>query len=74
MSNRDINVLKNNLNSNRIEITDTISQFMEKCNNNFALIGEWGGGPEGSQGDRGEQGVPTKPKVPIHVWKEGKGE
>ena len=71
MSNRDINVLKNKLLENRIEISDTISQFMEKCNNNFSAIIEWGGGPAGTKGE-GDQGVPTKPKVPIHVWREGK--
>ena len=51
--------------------TDTISQFMEKCNNNFSTISKNGGGQTGSQGIQGSQGVPTKPKVPIHVWKEG---
>ena len=67
MNTRDINeILKN-----KIETSDTISQFMEKCNNNFAAIVEWGGGPKGDDGSRGVQGVPTKPKVPIHVWREG---
>ena len=59
---------------NRIELSDTISQFMEKCNKNFSTITEWGGGPAGIQGEEGGQGVPTKPKVPIHVWKKGKKE
>ena len=71
MSNRDIDVLKNELLKNRIELSDTISQFMEKCNNNFTAIVEWGGGPAGTKGDEGDPGVPTKPKVPIHVWREG---
>lgn len=51
--------------------SDTISQFMEKCNENFYKISMNGGGQTGSQGIQGSQGVPTKPKVPIHVWKEG---
>ena len=38
MSTRDIDTLKNELLKNRIELSDTISQFMEKCNNNFAII------------------------------------
>lgn len=49
--------------------SDTITQFMEKCNNNFSKIFEFRSGPKGKQGDDGSQGVPTKPKVPIHVWK-----
>ena len=53
----------------QINSTDTISQFMEKCNNNFYKIVEFGGGPAGVKGESGSQGVPTKPKVPIHVWK-----
>ena len=53
----------------QIELSDTISQFMEKCNNNFYTISKNGGGQTGSQGIQGSQGVPTKPKVPIHVWK-----
>ena len=69
MSTRDIEVLKTELLNNRIELSDTISQFMEKCNNNFSAIVEWGGGPTGTKGDEGDQGVPTKPKVPIHVWR-----
>lgn len=72
--NRDIDVLKNELLKNKIESSDTISQFMEKCNSNFAKIAEYGGGPIGAQGTQGTQGVPTKPKVPIHVWKKGEGE
>jgi hypothetical protein len=44
---------------------------MEKCNNNFHAIVEWGGGPVGAKGDNGDPGVPTKPKVPIHVWRIG---
>ena len=67
----DIEVLKGELLKNRIELTDTISQFMEKCNNNFHAIVEWGGGPVGAKGDNGDPGVPTKPKVPIHVWRIG---
>ena len=55
----------------KIESSDTIKDFMEKCNNNFSKIFEFGSGPEGKQGVEGSQGVPTKPKVPIHVWREG---
>jgi hypothetical protein len=72
MSDRN-NILKNELLKNRIETSDTISQFMEKCNNNFSIISEFGGGPAGSKGEDGSQGVPTKPKVPIHVWKKTEG-
>lgn len=68
MNTRDIDALKNELLI--IEQSDTISQFVEKCNNNFQTIFEFGGGPAGDTGDKGKQGVPTKPKVPIHVWKE----
>jgi hypothetical protein len=68
--NRDINSLKNELLKNRIELSDTLSQFMEKCNNNFSTIVEWGGGPIGAKGEDGDPGVPTKPKVPIHIWRE----
>ena len=64
MGTRNIDTLKNELLKNRITISDTISQFMEKCNNNFSAIIEWGGGPAGEEGDDGKQGVPTKPKVP----------
>lgn len=70
-SNQNIDSLKNELWKNRIEITDTISQFMEKCNNNFTIISEWGGGPSGVKGDNGDPGFPTKPKVPIHIWRAG---
>lgn len=62
---------KNSLSIATIKSSDTISEFMEKCNINFAAIVGKGGGPAGPQGVQGEQGVPTKPKVPIHVWKEG---
>ena len=55
----------------QINSSDTISQFMEKCNNNFSAISKFGGGPSGEKGDDGSQGIPTKPKVPIHVWKKG---
>ena len=71
MSTRDINTLRDELLKNRIELSDTISQFMEKCNNNFSAIVEWGGNPDGTKGEKGDQGVPTKPKVPIHVWRKG---
>ena len=64
---------KNSLSIATIKSSDTISQFMEKCNNNFSAIVGKGGGPAGERGEQGEQGVPTKPKVPIHVWKEGDG-
>lgn len=55
----------------QITPSDTISEFMEKCNNNFLTISEKGGGPVGTTGEKGSQGVPTKPKVPIHIWKKG---
>jgi hypothetical protein len=71
MSIRNNEELKDKLLENEIKKTDTISQFMEKCNNNFTAIAEWGGGPEGVKGKKGEPGVPTKPKVPIHVWIKG---
>ena len=71
MSIRNNGVQNNKLSISRIETTDTISQFMDKCNNNFTKLIENNGGPIGTQGERGEQGVPTKPKVPIHVWKKG---
>jgi len=44
---------------------------MEKCNDNFFVISDKGGGPAGVEGEKGSQGVPTKPKVPIHIWVEG---
>lgn len=65
---------QNGLSITRIETSDTISQFMEKCNNNFSNLLAYGGGTVGAQGDAGEQGVPAKPKVPIHVWKKGEGD
>ena len=71
MSTRDIDTQKSKL-FQEISQYDTISQFMEKCNNNFAIISAMGGGPAGVEGDKGDQGIPTKPKVPIHVWTEGK--
>ena len=67
MNSRGIDTIKNEL-LQTISTSDTISQFMEKCNNNFSKIVEWKGGPEGVDGDKGDPGVPTKPKVPIHVW------
>ena len=72
MSNIDDNQKNELLNKiKRIELSDTISQFMEKCNDNFFVISDNGGGPAGVEGEKGSQGVPTKPKVPIHVWKKG---
>ena len=71
MSIRDINGENNTLSFDRIETSDTLTQFMEKINNNFASIIEYGAGPIGEKGDRGDIGIPTKPKVPIHVWIEG---
>lgn len=71
MNTRDINELKNKILENRIELSDTLSQFMEKCNNNFSVIAQWGGGPVGEKGEEGERGIPTKPKVPIHIWRDG---
>lgn len=72
MNIRNINGQKNELHLSEIKLSDTLSQFMEKCNNNFSTIVEWGGGPDGQKGDKGEQGIPTKPKVPIHAWIKGK--
>lgn len=54
-----------------IELSDTLSKFVEKCNNNFSEIAKKGGGPAGTSGEKGDPGMPTKPKVPIHVWKKG---
>ena len=71
MSNRNIDVEKNKLSFQTITTSDTISQFMEKVNNNFSKIAENNGGPIGETGEKGDQGVPTKPKVPIHAWKKG---
>ena len=79
MSNIDMNTTDSDFNDtgnvilsiDRIETSDTISQFMEKVNNNFTNILKHGGGPRGVEGDQGHQGVPTKPKVPIHVWVKG---
>ena len=52
-----------------IELSDTLSKFVEKCNENFSAIAAKGGGPAGASGEKGDPGMPTKPKVPIHVWK-----
>ena len=71
MSNRNIDVEKNKLSFQTITTSDTISQFMEKVNNNFKLIDSDNAGPAGVKGEKGDQGVPTKPKVPIHAWKKG---
>ena len=71
MDNNTIDVEKNTLSFQTIEFSDTISQFMEKCNNNFAKIISNNGGPKGDKGEQGDPGVPTKPKNSIHVWKEG---
>lgn len=71
MSIRNIDDQKNEL-LEKIEISDTISKFMDKCNKNFSSIVKWGGGPDGKQGEKGDIGIPTKPKVPIHVWVKGK--
>ena len=79
MSNIDMNTTDSDFNETgnenlsivKIKTSDTISEFMEKVNNNFTNILNHGGGPRGVDGDRGQQGVPTKPKVPIHVWVKG---
>jgi hypothetical protein len=66
MSTRDIN--------NRISIissSDTLTDFMNKCNDNFNALVEMGGGMKGADGEKGSPGSPTKPKVPIHVWRKG---
>lgn len=74
MSIRNIDDQKNELLENIQTITksNTISELMEICNNNFRRIAEYGGGPDGQKGDKGDQGIPTKPKVPIHAWVKGK--
>ena len=71
MSDRNNDMFNNNIEILPIEPTDTITRFMEKCNNNFSKLLEHGGGTEGAQGEQGAQGLPTKPKVPIHVWRKG---
>ena len=71
MGNRNIDIEKNKLSFQEITSSDTLSQFMEKVNNNFSKITENNGGPIGKTGEKGDPGVPTKPKVPIHVWKKG---
>lgn len=71
MSNRNIDVDKNTLSFQEIKSSDTISQFMEKVNNNFRNINFNNAGPKGDNGDEGPQGAPTKPKVPIHAWVKG---
>ena len=60
----------NNLNKlTLIEPSDTLSTFVKKCNDNFTAISTWSGIPNGKQGTPGASGSPTKPKVPIHIWK-----
>ena len=73
MSSRDIDTSKDILlqNLQTINKSDTISQFVDKCNHNFSKIVELGGGTAGVQGEQGTQGVPVKPKVAIHAWREG---
>ena len=71
MGNHNIDEQKNTLSFQEITYSDTISQFMEKVNNNFSKLIENNGGPIGNRGEDGVQGVPAKPKVPIHVWKNG---
>ena len=71
MSTHNTDETNNTLSLAEIKSTDTISQFMEKCNNNFHQIVLHNGGPAGVEGEKGEQGVPTRPKVPIHIWTEG---
>lgn len=70
MDNNNRDVEKDKLLFDIITSSDTISAFMEKCNNNFAKIISNNGGPKGDKGEQGNPGVPTKPKVSIHVWKE----
>ena len=71
MGTYDNNELKNKFLENKIELSDTLSQFVEKCNNNFSAIIEMGGGPAGEKGDEGKPGIPAKPKTPIHCWRSG---
>ena len=59
---------------NRISLitpSDTLTDFMTKCNDNFTALVEMGGGMKGADGEKGSPGSPTKPKVPIHVWSDG---
>ena len=69
--NKDINILRDKILLQRMEYSDTLSDMLEKSNNSFEAIVEWGGGPKGPQGPQGPQGVPTKPKNPIHIWIKG---
>lgn len=71
MDNNNRDVEKDKLLFDQITSADTISAFMEKCNNNFAKIISNNGGPKGDKGEQGNPGVPTKPKVSIHVWEDG---
>ena len=66
MSTRDINSR-----ISKITPSDTLTDFMTKCNDNFTAIVEMGGGMKGADGEKGSPGSPTKPKVPIHVWTDG---
>ena len=69
---KDINILRDKILAQRMEYnSDTLSNIVEKSNNSFEAIVEWGGGPEGPGGPDGPQGVPTKPKTPIHAWIKG---
>lgn len=48
------------MNIQTITTSDTIKQFMEKCNDNFSSIVENGGGPMGKKGETGETGATGK--------------
>lgn len=69
--NKDINILRDKILVQRIEYSDTLSNMVEKSNNSFNAIVEWGGGPKGPEGPEGPQGIPARPKNPIHVWVKG---
>ena len=71
MNTRNNDNTNNTLSLQEIKYSDTLSQLVEKCNDNFSKIVSNNGGPVGAEGGKGEQGVPTKPKVPIHVWRIG---
>lgn len=56
----DIEERQSNLQLLQLESSDTIAQFMEKCNLNFAEIVAKGGGPQGLDGKNGKVGPTGK--------------
>lgn len=55
------------MNIQTITTSDTIKQFMEKCNDNFSSIVENGGGPMGKKGETGETGATGKRGNKFHL-------